>query len=197
MAAAQLSHRYIADRFLPDKAIDLIDEAASRLRIEIDSMPIEIDEIERRIRQLEIEREALKREEDPATARLGRLEAELANLQEQSNQLKARNEQGDHPGPRHQGLDRADAGRGAGGAPGRPDPGRGAALRGPVPASEGAGGGERPAGRAPGPGRHDAQEEVGAEDVAQVVASGTGIPVSRMLDRPTSCSGWRTTSGSG
>jgi len=91
VAAATLSHRYIADRFLPDKAIDLIDEAASRLRIEIDSMPTEIDEIERRIRQLEIEREALRREEDPAAKeRLGKLESELANLQEQSNQLKAR-----------------------------------------------------------------------------------------------------------
>jgi ATP-dependent Clp protease ATP-binding subunit ClpB len=91
VAAAQLSHRYISDRFLPDKAIDLIDEAASRLRIEIDSMPTEIDEIERRIRQLEIEREALKREnDDAARERLGRLEGELANLQEQSNQMKAR-----------------------------------------------------------------------------------------------------------
>ncbi|MFN3653645.1 MAG: ATP-dependent chaperone ClpB [Armatimonadota bacterium] len=91
VAAAQLSHRYIADRFLPDKAIDLVDESASRLRMEIDSMPTEIDEIERRIRQLEIEREALKREDDPAAKeRLERLEAELANLQEKSNQLKAR-----------------------------------------------------------------------------------------------------------
>src|SRR5918992_1628716 len=91
VAAATLSHRYIADRFLPDKAIDLIDEAASRLRIEIDSMPIEIDEIERRIRQLMIEQEALKRENDAAAKeRLGKLESELANLQEESNQLKAR-----------------------------------------------------------------------------------------------------------
>lgn len=91
VAAATLSHRYIADRFLPDKAIDLIDESASRLRIEIDSMPTEIDEIERRIRQLEIEREALKKENDAAAKeRLGRLEAELANLQERSNELKAR-----------------------------------------------------------------------------------------------------------
>ncbi len=91
VSAAQLSQRYITDRFLPDKAIDLIDEAASRLRIEIDSMPIEIDEIERRIRQLEIEREALKREDDPAAKeRLGKLEGELANLREQSNQMKAR-----------------------------------------------------------------------------------------------------------
>jgi ATP-dependent Clp protease ATP-binding subunit ClpB len=91
VAAALLSHRYISDRFLPDKAIDLIDEAASRLRIEIDSMPTEIDEIERRIRQLEIEREALRKETDPASRdRLQKLEAELANLQETSGQLKAR-----------------------------------------------------------------------------------------------------------
>ena len=67
MAAATLSHRYIADRFLPDKAIDLIDEAASRLRIEIDSMPTEIDEVERRIMQLEIERQALAKEKDDAS----------------------------------------------------------------------------------------------------------------------------------
>ncbi len=91
VAAATLSHRYIADRFLPDKAIDLVDEAASKLRIEIDSMPQEIDEIERRIRQLEIEREALRKESDAASKeRLGKLEGELANFQEQSNQLKTR-----------------------------------------------------------------------------------------------------------
>ena len=64
VAAAQLSYRYITDRFLPDKAIDLVDEAASKLRIEIDSMPEELDEVERRIKQLEIEREAVKREKD-------------------------------------------------------------------------------------------------------------------------------------
>ena len=84
VAAATLSERYIADRFLPDKAIDLIDEAASRLKIEIDSMPTEIDEVERRIQQLEIEREALKKETDEASkARLEALEAELAELREQ------------------------------------------------------------------------------------------------------------------
>jgi len=83
VAAAVLSDRYISDRFLPDKAIDLIDEAASRLRIEIDSMPTEIDEVERRIRQFEIEREALKKETDePSMKRLEKLEADLANMQE-------------------------------------------------------------------------------------------------------------------
>jgi ATP-dependent Clp protease ATP-binding subunit ClpB len=90
IAAATLSHRYISDRFLPDKAIDLIDEAASRLRIEIDSMPIEIDEVERKILQLEIERQALKREEDKASReRLAQLEREIQNLKETSSGLKA------------------------------------------------------------------------------------------------------------
>ncbi len=91
IAAAQLSHRYIADRFLPDKAIDLIDEAASRLRIEIDSMPSELDEIRRKIMQLEIEREALKLEQggksDTNEKELDRVEQELAELQEQNRSL--------------------------------------------------------------------------------------------------------------
>ena len=90
IGAATLSHRYISDRFLPDKAIDLIDEAASRLRMEIDSMPIEIDEVERKIMQLEIERQALKREEDRSSKeRLGQLEREIQNLKETSSGLKA------------------------------------------------------------------------------------------------------------
>ena len=90
VSAAVLSHRYISDRFLPDKAIDLVDEAASRLRIELDSLPTEIDQIERRVMQLEIERTALKKESDKASKeRLGRLEKDLADLQEQSRQLKA------------------------------------------------------------------------------------------------------------
>ncbi|MEI6916458.1 MAG: AAA family ATPase, partial [Armatimonadota bacterium] len=90
VASAVLSHRYIADRFLPDKAIDLIDESASKLRIEIDSMPQEIDVVERRIMQLEIEREALRKETDKASLdRLARLEEELAGLREQSSAMKA------------------------------------------------------------------------------------------------------------
>ena len=90
VSAAVLSHRYIADRFLPDKAIDLMDEAASRLRIELDSLPTEIDEIERRVMQLEIERTALKKESDKASKeRLQKLEKELADLQEKSRKLKA------------------------------------------------------------------------------------------------------------
>jgi ATP-dependent Clp protease ATP-binding subunit ClpB len=90
VAAAVLSHRYIADRFLPDKAIDLVDEAASRLRMEIDSMPAELDEVQRRIMQLEIEREALRKETDKASKeRLKKLEKELADLKEQKSQLAA------------------------------------------------------------------------------------------------------------
>jgi len=88
VAAATLSHRYITDRFLPDKAIDLIDEATSRLRIEIDSMPAEIDAIQRKITQLEIEREALKKEKDPASReRLEKLEKELTDLNTQKEEM--------------------------------------------------------------------------------------------------------------
>jgi ATP-dependent Clp protease ATP-binding subunit ClpB len=90
VAAAVLSQRYITDRFLPDKAIDLVDEAASRLKIELDSMPTEIDVIEREIMQHEMERQALKKEKDPASKeRLKKLERELAELKEKSNALKA------------------------------------------------------------------------------------------------------------
>ena len=91
VAAAQLSHRYIADRFLPDKAIDLMDEAASRLRMQIDSKPEELDELDRRVIQLKIEREALKRETDKASKdRLKTLEVELADLEEKADSLTAR-----------------------------------------------------------------------------------------------------------
>ncbi len=90
VAAATLSHRYISDRFLPDKAIDLIDEAAASLRIQIDSMPTEIDQLERRATQLEIEKQALKKESDPnSKERLAVIEKELAELREKSNALKA------------------------------------------------------------------------------------------------------------
>jgi ATP-dependent Clp protease ATP-binding subunit ClpB len=91
VAAATLSHRYISDRFLPDKAIDLIDEAASSLRIQIDSMPTEIDQLERRATQLEIEKQALKKEDDNNSKdRLAHLERELAGIREKSNALKAK-----------------------------------------------------------------------------------------------------------
>ena len=91
VAAATLSDRYISDRFLPDKAIDLIDEAAASLRIQIDSMPTEIDQLERRATQLEIEKQALKKEKDPnSRERLASVEKELAGIRERSNALKAR-----------------------------------------------------------------------------------------------------------
>jgi ATP-dependent Clp protease ATP-binding subunit ClpB len=90
VAAAKLSHRYISDRFLPDKAIDLMDECASRLRIEIDSMPVEIDEVQRKMVQAEIEREALKKEKDPASReRLANLEKEIADMNEEISEMKA------------------------------------------------------------------------------------------------------------
>jgi ATP-dependent Clp protease ATP-binding subunit ClpB len=91
IAAAMLSHRYITDRFLPDKAIDLIDEAAASLRMQIDSMPTDLEAVERQIIQLEIERQALSKEDDPASReRLGLIERELSELREQSTQLKLR-----------------------------------------------------------------------------------------------------------
>ena len=91
IAAATLSHRYISDRFLPDKAIDLIDEAASSLRIQIDSLPTDIDQLERRAMQLEIEKQALKKENDAnSKERLAVIERELAEIREKSNALKAK-----------------------------------------------------------------------------------------------------------
>ena len=134
VAAATLSERYIADRFLPDKAIDLIDEAASRLKIEIDSMPTEIDEVERRIQQLEIEREALKKEKDDASkARREAIEAELAELRERSGRDEgalAEREGGDRGDQGGQGAARGGRPRGrAGRARRRPRAGGGAALR--------------------------------------------------------------------
>src|SRR5213082_1864575 len=91
LAAATLSKRYISDRFLPDKAIDLIDEAAASLRMQIDSMPVEIDQLERRATQLEIEKQALKKEDDPnSKERLAAIDKELADIREHSNALKAK-----------------------------------------------------------------------------------------------------------
>ena len=94
VSAAVLSNRYISDRFLPDKAIDLIDEAASKLRMEIDSLPVELDEVERRLMQLEIEREALRKEKDDASrARLERLETDIADLKREQARLRTQWEQ--------------------------------------------------------------------------------------------------------
>jgi ATP-dependent Clp protease ATP-binding subunit ClpB len=187
VAAATLSERYIADRFLPDKAIDLIDEAASRLKIEIDSVPTEIDEVERRIQQLEIEREALKKETDDASkARLGALEADLANLREQAAELRTRWQNEKEPIEQIKGA-RArleEANREVERAERETDLERAAELKfGEVPELEKqiaaqearleelhAGGGTMLA------------DEVTEEDVAEVVAKWTGIPVSRLME---------------
>ena len=134
VAAATLSNRYIADRFLPDKAIDLMDEAASRVRMAVDSKPEALDEIDRRLVQLKIEREALKKETDQASKqRLEKLEDEVEDLQAQSEDMTAPVEGGEVQGGRRRRLSRG-AGpparrAGAGPAPGRPCPGVGDPLR--------------------------------------------------------------------
>jgi ATP-dependent Clp protease ATP-binding subunit ClpB len=186
VAAGVLSHRYIADRFLPDKAIDLIDEAASRLRIEIDSMPAELDEIERRIMQLEIERVSLAKESDePSRERLDRLDRELADLKERSAAFKAR-WQGEKEAIGRIGkiTEEIDAARTAmADAERRGDLNRAAELRyGTLHqlqqrlATEHARLAEQQ-----GRGRL-LKEEVDEEDIAEVIAKWTGIPVTRLLE---------------
>jgi ATP-dependent Clp protease ATP-binding subunit ClpB len=183
VAAAVLSHRYIADRFLPDKAIDLVDEAASRLRMEIDSMPAELDEVRRRIMQLEIEREALRKETDAASKdRLGRLEKELADLKERQAGLQATWEQekaaiqSERVGKeqleqvRHE-IEQAQL---AG------DYARASELQyGRLPELERQ---IAAAGQAEDAGPRMLKEEVDEEDIAEVVAKWTNIPVSRLLE---------------
>ncbi|HEY1687452.1 MAG TPA: ATP-dependent chaperone ClpB [Solirubrobacteraceae bacterium] len=193
IAAATLSDRYISDRFLPDKAIDLIDEAASRLRIEIDSLPTEIDELDRRVMQLEIERTSLEKETDAASAeRRAAIERELADLKERSEAMKA------------QWQAEKDAIKGAGDLKARleearleleraeraSDLERAAELRyGTIPELEKqlgtleGGASEDPGGAGTGAGRPAfLKEEVDADDVAEVVGRWTGIPVSRLLE---------------
>jgi ATP-dependent Clp protease ATP-binding subunit ClpB len=187
VAAATLSERYIADRFLPDKAIDLIDEAASRLKMEIESAPTEIDEVERRIQQLEIEREALKKEKDEASvARREAIEAELADLGERSGEMKARwqSEKGAIEAIKEAKARLEEAHREADRAERAADLERAAELRyGEIPELEKtvseqesrlaelhAGGGSM------------LTEEVTEEDVAEVVSRWTGIPVSRLME---------------
>jgi ATP-dependent Clp protease ATP-binding subunit ClpB len=183
IAAATLSQRYIADRFLPDKAIDLIDEAASRLRIEIDSMPTEIDEVERRIMQLEIERQALEKEKDePSVARREAIERDLADLREQSTEMKARWQQEKDAIVRVQQLKERleQAHRDAERAEREADLQRAAELRyGEIPELERelAEAEERTDGPA-----GFLKEEVDDEDVAEVVAKWTGIPVSKLME---------------
>jgi ATP-dependent Clp protease ATP-binding subunit ClpB len=187
VAAATLSERYIADRFLPDKAIDLIDEAASRLKIEIDSMPTEIDEVERRIQQLEIEREALKKEKDDASkARRESIESELEELREGSEEMKARwrREKEAIDAIKAAKARLEEANREAERAERDADLERAAKLRyGEIPELEKTVA-EQEARLAElhAEGGTMLTEEVTDEDVAQVVAKWTGIPVSRLME---------------
>ncbi|MFO7687527.1 MAG: ATP-dependent chaperone ClpB [Desulfobacterales bacterium] len=186
VAAATLSDRYITDRFLPDKAIDLIDECASKLRIEIDSMPTDIDDIQRRITQAEIEREALKKESDPASReRLIKLEAELGNLKDELHEMKSHwlnekeliqniraiKEEQEHLGVEAQKAERqGDLAKVAEIRYGRlnelqlrlEQANRNLAAQQEI--------------------RKMLKEEVDADDVAEVISRWTGIPVSKMLE---------------
>jgi ATP-dependent Clp protease ATP-binding subunit ClpB len=189
VAAATLSDRYITERFLPDKAIDLVDEAASRLRMEIDSMPIEIDELERRRIQLEIEREALRKETDDASkARLEALEKELADLEEESGGLKQRWEaeksaiaairatrsELEALATRVEQAEReADFATAA-----ELKYGTQKALQDKLTEEEAA------LAALQGPGTL-LKEEVGADDIAEIVGAWTGIPVSRLMEGET------------
>ncbi len=190
VAAAVLSHRYISDRFLPDKAVDLVDEAASRLKIELDSMPTEIDVIEREIMQHEMERQALKKEKDPASKeRLKKLEKELAELKEKSNALKAEWQKekaqiGEQAKLKEE-LDqvRTELER----AQRRGELAKASEIQyGRIPELEKKLA-ERTAAAASADGdgkgkRRLLREEVTEEDIAQVVSSWTGIPVSRLQE---------------
>ena len=186
IAAATLSHRYIADRFLPDKAIDLIDEAASRLRIEIDSMPMEIDAVERRIQQLEIELQALSKEKDDASvARREAIERELADLRERSNEMKAHwtGEKEAIEAIRSAKEQLEQAHRDAERAERDADLQRAAELRyGEIPRLEQLVKDEEARLRELQSDVTFLKEEVDDEDVAEVVARWTGIPVSKLME---------------
>ncbi len=181
VAAATLSNRYITDRFLPDKAIDLMDEAASRKRMEMDSKPEEIDELDRRSIQLKIEREALKKEDDAASRdRLAKLEGELADLEEKSASLTAtwQVEKQRLAGTQKlkEELDRARVELEQ--AQRRGDLGRAGELAyGIIPDLE-----RKLAEAAEDEGRHMLTETVTAEDIAGVVSRWTGVPVDKMLE---------------
>jgi ATP-dependent Clp protease ATP-binding subunit ClpB len=187
VAAATLSHRYITDRFLPDKAVDLIDESASRLRMELDSMPTEIDQLERQIMQLEIEQNALKKEKDPAAKeRLGKIEKQLAELKEKSSQLKAQwqnekaainavsiiNSQIEQAKTELEKAQRSG------------DLNRAAQIQyGTIPELQQKLAGAEKASHDGAPdGKRLLSQEVTEEDVAKVVASWTGIPVTKMME---------------
>ena len=186
VAAAVLSHRYITDRFLPDKAIDLVDEAASKLRMEIDSMPAELDEVRRRIMQLEIEREALRKETDPASKdRLSKLERELANLKEEQTSLQTQwqNEKDTLQGTSDLKQQLEDARIELEMAQRVGDYAKASELQyGRIPelekritAGDAASDGETKTPRM-------LKEQVDEEDIAEVVAKWTNIPVSRLME---------------
>jgi ATP-dependent Clp protease ATP-binding subunit ClpB len=180
VAAATLSNRYITDRFLPDKAIDLIDEAASRLRMQVDSKPEELDELDRRLLQLKIEREALRKEEDSASRdRLAKLEHELANLEERSNAMtaawKAEKERLADTQKLKERLDQAKSEVEV--AQRRGDLGKASELLyGVIPELE-----RKIAGGNDDDGRL-VNEAVDEEQIAGVVSRWTGVPVDRMLE---------------
>ena len=186
VAAATLSNRYISDRFLPDKAIDLIDEAASRLRIEIDSLPLEIDQVEREIMQLEIERQALQREEDERSkARRHEIEQRIADLKEKSSGMKAKWQSEKEAIERMRKAKaeleqlklQLDQARNAG------DLGRASEIQyGKIPELEKRLEDEQAKLAKIQQDGVTLKEEVDEEDVAQVVAKWTGVPVSKMLE---------------
>lgn len=189
VAAATLSDRYITSRFLPDKAIDLVDESASRLRMEIDSRPVEIDEVERAVRRLEIEEVALSKETDDASKqRLEKLRQELADDREKLNQLMTRwqNEKSaiDQVRVLKEELEtlRGESER----AERDGDLGKAAELRyGRIPALEKQLAEAEKASAAAGDGEVMLKEEVGPDDIAEVVAAWTGIPVGRLMEGET------------
>ena len=186
ISAAALSHRYIADRFLPDKAIDLIDEAASRLRIEIDSMPIEIDTVERRIQQLEIELQALRKEKDEGSvARREAIERQLADLRERSNEMKAhwRGEKEAIEAIRQAKEQLEQAHRDTERAERDADLQRAAELRyGEIPRLQEQVKDDEARLAGIQADRTFLKEEVDDEDVAEVVGKWTGIPVSKLME---------------
>ena len=186
VAAAVLSQRYISDRFLPDKAIDLVDEAASKLRIEIDSMPLEIDTVERRVKQLEIEHHALSKEKDAASKeRRKAIEAELAELREQSAGLKAHWQAEKEAIGKIQALkEQIDAAKTEAEKTERVgDLQKAAELRyGQIPEAERALAVENERLNELQRDVKMLKEEVEEEDIAEVVAKWTGIPVSRLLE---------------
>ncbi|MEU6186246.1 ATP-dependent chaperone ClpB [Nocardia sp. NPDC047038] len=189
VAAATLSDRYITSRFLPDKAIDLVDESASRLRMEIDSRPVEIDEVERAVRRLEIEEVALAKETDEASKqRLEKLRAELADDREKLNQLTTRwqNEKSAIDQVRTL-KEQLEALRGESERAERDgDLGKAAELRyGRIPALEKQLAQAEQSSATAGDGEVMLKEEVGPDDIAEVVSSWTGIPVGRMLEGET------------